>query len=186
MIERTYFVYRHRRPDTGAVFYIGKGCRTALKKYIRANTTSRRNIHWCRVVEKAGGFIAEVLIDFYAEADALAYEQALIAEYGRSNYGGALCNITAGGEGQCGLVMPPEWRAKIAAAHRGRPKPEHVKRAVSAAQRGVPNPPEQVRQHALRMTGAGNPNFGKKNSPETIAKRVATRLRNQALRRSTP
>lgn len=175
MIDRTYFVYQHRRPDTGAIFYIGKGCRTALKKYIRANTTSRRNIHWQRVVEKAGGFIVEVLIDFYDEADALSYEQALIAEYGRSNLGGILCNITAGGEGQCGVVMTPEWRAKIGAANRGRPKPEHVKAAVSAAQRGIPNPPEQVRAHALRMTGAGNPNFGIKNSAETIAKRVVTR-----------
>lgn len=175
MIERTYFVYQHRRPDTGAVFYIGKGCRTPLKKYIRAKTTSRRNIHWQRVVEKAGGFIVEVLIDFYDEADALAYEQNLIAEHGRANLGGILCNITAGGEGQSGVVMSPEWRAKIAAANKGRPKPDHVKRAVSAAQKGVPNPPEQIRAHAIRMTGAGNPNFGIKNSPETIAKRVATR-----------
>lgn len=175
MTDRTYFVYQHRRPDTGAVFYVGKGCRTALKKYIRANTTSRRNIHWWRIVEKAGGFIVEVLIDFYEEADALSYEQVLIAEYGRSNLGGILCNITAGGEGQCGVAQTPEWRAKIAAANRGKPKPEHVKRAVSDAQRGVPNPPEQVRLHALHMMGAGNPNFGKKNSAETIARRVATR-----------
>ena len=135
---------------------------------VRAKTTSRRNIHWRRVVEKAGGFIAEVLIDFYQEPDALAFEQELIAEYGRSNFGGVLCNITAGGEGQCGVVMTPEWRAKIGAANRGRPKPEHVKAAVSAAQRGVPNPPEQGAAHSLRMRGAEHPFFGKKRPQHVI------------------
>lgn len=175
MIDRTYFVYQHRRPDTGEIFYIGKGCRTPLKKYIRANTTSRRNIHWKRVVEKVGGFIVEVLVDFFEEGDALAFEQEMIAAYGRSNFGGILCNITAGGEGQSGVVMPTEVRAKIAAANRGRPKPVHVRAAVSAAQRGVPNPASQNAAHSIRMTGAGNPNFGAKNSAATIAKRVATR-----------
>lgn len=175
MTERTYFVYQHRRADTDEVFYIGKGSRTPLKKYVRAATTSKRNTHWRRIVAKAGGFVAEVLVDFFAEADALMFEQELIALHGRANLGGLLCNMTAGGEGQCGVVMTPEWRAKIAAAHRGRPKPEHVKRAVSAAQRGVPNPPEQGAAHSLRMRGAGHPQFGKKQSAETIAKRVATR-----------
>lgn len=182
MTDRTFFVYQHRRPDTGAVFYIGKGCRTPLKKYIRANTTSRRNIHWRRVVEKSGGFIAEVLIDFYDEADALAFEQVLIAEHGRSNCGGILCNITAGGEGASGRMATRETRLRMSLAAVGRPKPKSVRDAVSAAQRGVPNPPEQNRAHALRMAGAGNPNYGRKNSPETIAKRVATRLRNQTAR----
>lgn len=175
MIEARFFVYEHRRADTGEVFYVGKGKWTPLKRYIRASTTSKRNIHWKRIVAKAGGFTHHVIVEFLAEPDALADEVQRIASYGRRNIGGVLCNITAGGEGQSGIVMSEGTKQKIAAAHIGRPKPEHVKAAVSAAQRGVPNPPEQTRAHAVRMTGAGNPNFGKKNSAETIAKRVATR-----------
>lgn len=175
MTDVRFFVYEHRRGDTGEVFYVGKGKWTPLKRYIRASTTSRRNIHWRRIVVKAGGFTHHVVAEFAFECDALAEEVRRISEYGRSNLGGALSNITAGGEGQSGIVMSASTRQKIAAANRGRPKPASVRAAVSAAQRGVPNPPEQTKAHALRMTGPGNPNFGKKNSAETIAKRVATR-----------
>lgn len=175
MTEARFFVYEHRRLDTGEVFYVGKGKWTPLKRYIRAATTSKRNAHWKRIVAKADGFSHHVVSEHALESDALAEEVRRIASYGRSNIGGVLCNITAGGEGQSGTAMSESTKQKIAAAHRGRAKPAHVRAAVSAAQRGVPNPVEQVRAHAIRMTGAGNPNFGKKNSAETIAKRVATR-----------
>ena len=177
MTDRTFFVYIHRRPDTGEVFYVGKGTRTKLKQYIRANTTSRRNIYWRRVVAKAGGFSVEVLADFFDEVDAFAYECELISAHGRVGVGGALCNLTDGGEGHSGLSPSEETRRKMSNAHRGRPKPDHVKRAVSLAQRGVPNPPEQGRAHSERMSGKNHPKWGKKDSPETIAKRVATRGR---------
>lgn len=174
MIKK-HFVYLHRRADSGEVFYVGKGTWTPLKKYIRASTTSRRNIHWKRIVTKCGGFTHEVIAEFDIEAEAFAEEIRLIAEYGKCNYGGLLCNITDGGEGHSGFSPTEETRSKMSAAARGKPKPDHVKAAVSAAQRGVPNPPAQVAAHSIRMTGAGNPNFGTKNSAETIAKRVATR-----------
>jgi len=177
VIKRSYFVYVHRRADTGVVFYIGKGTRTPLKQYIRSTTTVRRNIYWRRIVAKTA-YVVEVLADFFSEADAFEFERAMIAQYRRSAEGGTLCNLTDGGEGHSGLSPSESTRAKVAARHRGKPKPEHVKRAVSLAQRGVPNPPEQRAAHSLRMSGARNPNFGKKNSAETIAKRVATRLRN--------
>lgn len=175
MTDVRFFVYEHRRADTGEIFYIGKGKWTPLKRYTRAATTSKRNIHWKRIVAKAGGFTHHVVMEFLSERDALAEEVRRIELHGRSNSGGTLSNITAGGEGQSGVVMADDTKKKIAAANRGRPKPLHVRLAVSAAQRGVPNPPEQVAAHAKRMSGSGNPNFGKKNSLETIARRVATR-----------
>lgn len=174
-MTKKFFVYIHRRADTGHIFYIGKGTWTPVKKYIRAATTSKRNVHWKRIVAKAGGFTHEVVAEFDDETMALAEEVRRIGELGRSNLGGLLCNITAGGEGQSGVVMSLDQRKKISIANRGRPKPDHVRRAVSAAQRGVPNPKWQNEAHAIRMSGEGNPNFGKKNSAETIAKRVASR-----------
>lgn len=175
MTDVRFFVYEHRRSDTGEIFYVGKGKWTPQKRYVRAATSSKRNIHWKRIVAKAGGFTHHVVAEFSSECDALSEEVRRIELYGRSNLGGILSNITAGGEGQSGVVMTEETKRKIAAANMGKPKPPHVRLAVSAAQRGVPNPPDQVAAHSRRMSGSGNPNFGKKNSPETIAKRVATR-----------
>ncbi|MEX2517534.1 MAG: NUMOD3 domain-containing DNA-binding protein [Gammaproteobacteria bacterium] len=175
MIERTFFVYTHSRPDTNEVFYVGKGTRTRLKQYIRATTTVRRNIYWRRIVKKAGWFNVKIFADFFDECDAFAYERELIALYGRRVDGGTLCNLTSGGEGHAGLSPSAETRLKMSKSNRGIPKSEYVKQAVSLAQRGVPNPPEQNLAHSIRMSGPSNPNFGKKNSPETIAKRVATR-----------
>lgn len=174
MTERSYFVYVHRRLDTGEVFYVGKGTRTNLKQYIRANTTVRRNIFWRRIVAKAGGFKSEVLADFFDERDAFSCECELIALYGKQANGGVLCNLTDGGEGHAGLSPSLETRRKMSDKARGIPKPEHVKRAVSLAQRGVPNPPEQSSAHSIRMRGENHPKWGKKDSPETCAKRAAS------------
>jgi hypothetical protein len=174
-VTKRFFVYVHRRADTTEIFYIGKGTWTPLKRYIRASTTSHRNVHWQRIVAKACGFTHEIVGEFDDEALALAEEVRRIAEHGRANLGGMLCNITAGGEGQSGASHSVETRSKIAAALRGKPKSAHVKAAVSLAQRGVPSSPEQGRAHSLYMSGVGNPNWGKKNSPETIAKRISTR-----------
>lgn len=175
MIDNRFFIYVHRRSDTGEVFYVGKGTWTPLKKYVRSNATSKRNFHWKRVVAKSGGFTSEVVAEFSMEADAFNEEVRLIALYGKSNSGGILCNMTDGGEGHSGLSPSQETRTKVASALSGKPKTQHVKDSVSRAQRGVPNPEWQNKEHSIRMTGAGNPNFGTKNSKETIAKRVATR-----------
>lgn len=173
MIKK-YFVYIHRRADCGDVFYVGKGTWTPLKKYIRASTTSRRNIHWKRIVAKCGGFTHEVVADFDVEADAFAEEIRLIAVHGKCNDGGLLCNITDGGEGHSGLSPTIETRAKMSAAHSGKLKSESVKQAVSKAQRGIPNPSWQNEEHSRKMTGSGHPKFGKKDSAETCAKRSAS------------
>lgn len=173
MTDRSFFVYQHRRNDTGQVFYVGKGTRTRLKKYIRATTTSRRSLVWKRIVAKAGHTV-EVLADFFNEQDAFDMEKLLIAQYGRLP-AGQLCNLTDGGEGHSGLVASAETRRKMSESAKGTVRTEAQRQAVSRAQRGVPNPVEQCLAHSIRMTGKGNPNFGTKNSPETIAKRVASR-----------
>lgn len=169
MIERTYFVYLHRRQDTGEVFYVGKGTRTPLKQYIRANTTNRRNIFWKRIVAKAG-YDVEVVADFFREADAFTLEQQLIAQYKRSVDGGTLCNLTSGGEGHSGLSPSQETRRKMSEKAKGKAKPDHVRIAVSAAQRGIPNSPEQNAEHSRRMSGAGNPWYGKNRTDSFVEK----------------
>jgi hypothetical protein len=165
-----FFVYLHRRFDNGEVFYIGKGTWTEKKKYIRAATTSKRNIHWERVVAKAGGFTHEVIAEFDDEYLAFEKEISLINDFGRNNDGGCLCNMTLGGEGHYGLKQSPESVAKRAEKIKGTVRTQAEKDAVSRAQRGVPNSVEQSLQHSKRMRGEGNPWYGTKHSPERLAK----------------
>lgn len=171
MVNRSYFVYVHRRNDTGEIFYVGKGTRTVLKKYIRAYTAVRRNIVWKRIVAKHGHSV-ELLADFFNEEDAFAFECELIKLNGRLQDGGTLCNLTNGGDGHCGLSPSSETRKKMSERAKGKQRTIEQKMAVSLAQRGVPNPPEQNAAHSRRMSGTGNPWYGKKR-PDTFVEKIS-------------
>lgn len=189
MIDQTYFVYLHRRPDTGAVFYIGKGTRTHAKQYGRASVARRRSSFWHAVVEKAGGFTVEVIADFWTEDDAFDMERALIAQYGRRSDGGSLCNLTLGGEGHAGLPISASARAKLSAAFSGerhfnwgkrlseetcRRKSESMKTSPHNL-KGKTLPPEWRAALAAGKVGAKNPRFGKTGAEATRSKRVRDR-----------
>lgn len=118
MTEATYFIYLHTRNDTGAVFYVGKGTKTAKKQYERAYITKKRSRYWQAIAHKAG-YEVTLYAEFYAEQDAFDMERALIAEFRRACDGGTLCNLTLGGEGHVGLSASPETRAKLSASVSG-------------------------------------------------------------------
>lgn len=89
-----YYVYAHIRPDTGNIFYLGKG------KNKRAYSKYRKNKQWHNIVNKnAGKFEVRILNWFSDEDTAYASEEWLINCYRAS---GHLINITDGGEGQRG------------------------------------------------------------------------------------
>lgn len=181
MIEPTYFIYQHRRLDTGEVFYIGKGTRTHQKQYQRAYVTEKRSAFWTAISSKAGHSV-ELVADFYTESDAFEMERELIALHGRRVDGGSLCNLTLGGDGPSGFSPTQETRAKLRAAvagerHanwgkklsdetcrkkseslknsplnlRGKKLPDWWKQRIAAAKVGVLNP-----MHG--KTGAAHPN----------------------------
>lgn len=108
----SYYVYEHRRKDTGDVFYIGKGTRSKKKAYGRSISIENRNIIWRRIVKKANGFDAIVLAEFILEDYAFEYEKELIKHYGKLVDGGTLCNLTDGGEGCTGRIISEETRKK--------------------------------------------------------------------------
>lgn len=118
LIEKEYFVYAHIRPDTGDVFYIGRG-----KKYsrcsptYRAYDTRRRNVVWERVVAKNGGkFTVKILEWFSSKSGVLDGERKYILKYGRRTDGdrvGTLINLTDGGDGSLGLKHSRETRRKL-------------------------------------------------------------------------
>lgn len=69
------FVYIHRRKDNNQIFYIGKGSNS------RHKSSNGRSAEWNKVVNNAGGFIAEVVLDFMTESQALDLEIELISYY---------------------------------------------------------------------------------------------------------
>lgn len=107
-----YYVYQHRRADTGEVFYVGKGSHRKTGKiatYSRAYVSAKRNPKWLRVVSKHG-IVVEIVASFQDDHDSQEFEKFLIAQYGRK----ALVNMTDGGDGGAGREITPEVRARLA------------------------------------------------------------------------
>lgn len=90
-----FYVYAHFRPDTNAMFYIGKG------KNKRAHSTANRNKHWKNIVAKVGGFYAKILLTDNDEEFAYFAEEEAINVYLKR--GKNLVNMTDGGDGMYGV-----------------------------------------------------------------------------------
>jgi hypothetical protein len=140
-----FVVYEHLRPDTGEVFYVGKGTLS------RSTKKSSRNIWWRRIVAKAGGFLPKIAACGLDEKQALDLEVSMIAAHKRC--GTALCNLTDGGDGVSGYKFSQEMIERIAAQKRGRPAHNRGSKASLEAR-------EKMRRAKL----------GKKQSQEHIEK----------------
>ena len=112
-------MYEHRRNDTGAVFYVGKGAhrKRGGRIFERAHcTTSGRSNWWRRVVAKAGGFTVDIIAECPTDGDACAVESVVIARHNRAS----LVNLTDGGDGRRnGVFSEAERRKRSLAARRG-------------------------------------------------------------------
>lgn len=182
----SYYIYRHIRPDTNQVFYVGKGKNTARKRHFeRAHIDQRRNRFWHNVVKKnQGKYAVEILLEFDNEPECDAKEIELIALYGRADLGkGTLTNLTDGGDGSTNIIHSEETRAKLRAAVADGKHPNFGKKLSAETCRrksealmgekhhlyGKKLPPEWVENLAKSKLGAKNPYFGK---PTAVSKRV--------------
>ena len=104
-----FYIYEHIRPDTNAVFYVGKG------SGYRATTTQHRNPYWKNVVAKAGNFIIRKIAENIDEELAFLAEQERIDQLKR--IGIKLTNLTGGGEGSSN--PSEETRKKMSESHKG-------------------------------------------------------------------
>jgi hypothetical protein len=99
-----YYIYLHKRKDTGEVFYVGKG------KGNRYKSKVGRTAYWLNIVNKYG-YTAEIIEYFDTEELAFRAEESLIAKIGRKDLGmGALVNLSDGGEGASGAIRTPEQK----------------------------------------------------------------------------
>jgi hypothetical protein len=158
---RKYYVYLHRRKDTGEIFYIGMGS----AENERCLDTRKRNYWWTNIVNKHG-FYAEIIYDNLTFEAAEIIEIMLISKYGRMDMGtGILVNMTDGGGGSRNKVVSEhtkkllkdinigkkatkETRRKISKALKGKKKPN-----LSKYMTGLKNP-----EHSERMKGHKHPN----------------------------
>lgn len=99
-----FYVYVHRRLDTGEVFYVGKGTGR------RINCSTGRNPLWTRVSKKHG-LIAEKIAEHLTEKEAFRIEMETISLLSPP------CNFTAGGEGISGYRHTPETKERLHNAH---------------------------------------------------------------------
>lgn len=126
-----FYVYEHIRPDTGMVFYVGKGSGK------RFNTKRGRNVYWHRIVNKANGFIVKKIVENVDEELAFLAEQERINQLKKLNI--KLCNLSNGGEGPTGYKFSAEQKAKISAKRKGvalGPMKEETKKKLSEVKKG--------------------------------------------------
>lgn len=118
-----FYVYVHRRKDTNAVFYVGKGCgKRAWKKTTRSD--------WWKRIEAKYGRTVEIVLTDMSEDDAFKLENELIDFYGREN----LCNLTDGGMG--GVSPNAETREKMSIAGKGRKRSKETREKMRLASTG--------------------------------------------------
>jgi hypothetical protein len=157
-VIKTFYIYRHYHADSGLPFYVGKGTRLSKSDgYRRAFDVHRRKASWKSAFAKHG-LVVEVVAEFFAEGDALAFEADLIAMHGRRDLcAGTLINHTDGGEGCSGFKHKPESIERIRMANQGRRLSDASRRRISDA-----------------LTGSRHPGYGRRQSAETSErKRVA-------------
>lgn len=115
-----FYVYEHLKPNTGEVFYIGKGCEK------RAYQKRSRNSHWLNIVNKYG-LEVNIVYNNLTNSEASKKEKDLIDFYGLNN----LCNMTSGGDG-C-ISLKQESRNKISNSLKGKVQSQETKDKRSAS-----------------------------------------------------
>ncbi len=117
-----YYVYQHRRNDTGKVFYVGKG------KSKRCLQKTNRNKHWNNITNLTD-YTIEILHENLSEEVACLIEIGLITKY--KNEGLILCNYTIGGDGLSGYVHTDEAKIVMSRKKKGFKLSEDHKRKIS-------------------------------------------------------
>lgn len=165
MIDRTFYIYQHKKADTGEIFYVGKGTKTPKKSYGRAYSFENRNRIWSNTVKKHG-LIVEIIKEFEVEEDAFVLECELISLYGRRDSGGVLCNLTDGGEGACGRPMSEAAKEKRRQHFKINGHPMTGRKGELHHRFGYRQTDEMKAYISSKLSGENHPLYGKHHSVE--------------------
>lgn len=165
------YVYRHIRLDKNVPFYIGIG---SDERYYRANSTKGRSDFWHKMANSFE-YKVEIMLDDITYEEAKEKEKEFISLYGRKNLNkGSLCNLTDGGDGVLGYVVPKEKSEKLRLRNIGRKHTDEWKLKMSLRVRGENHPlwgkkfsKESRLKMSISRSGEKHFRFGKKLDKET-------------------
>jgi group I intron endonuclease len=157
-----FYVYEHRRKDSGMVFYVGKG------KGSRATNLNNRNDYWNKVYNKAGGLAITYPVKNVDEELALLAEVELIDAYRRR--GIRMVNVTDGGEGAPGWIPTEETKRRIGEANRHTPKARGERHGMYGKKHSEESLAKMREAQATREWGERHPFYGKHHTEETRKK----------------
>lgn len=150
------YVYRHIRLDKNEPFYIGIG---SDDKYSRAKSLRSRSDFWHKIA-KLHQYRVEIMIDDITFDEAKIKEKEFISLYGRKDLNtGTLCNMTDGGDGTPGYIVPREKIEMLRVLNTGKKHSEESKLKMS-----------------VKLKGENHPRWGKKISEETRLKMSLSRV----------
>lgn len=148
------YVYLHKNPKTGEIFYVGIGNRA------RAYHTKNRNRIWNSYTKKHGKPVVEIIFTGLSAEEAKQIEKELIFKYGRKCHeGGTLVNISYGGESSAGIEA---W-------NKGKKLSKETCERMSMSKKGIKLSPSVIECIRKRMLGDNNPQrkkFGPKKPPK--------------------
>lgn len=126
-MNKNNYIYFHRKPISGDIFYVGVGTKQ------RAWSRHNRNNQWHNVVNKYGGFTVEIRQKNITRDMAFRFEVRYIKFFGRRGYdkGGILVNSGIGGEGTSGFKFSKESSLKLSVAMKNR-SPEVIAKIAKA------------------------------------------------------
>lgn len=201
----SHYVYSHIRPDTGEVFYVGKGTGN------RMHHNYDRNQHWKNVVLKCGGeekIKVCLLASGLSEDEAYNFERVMICAI-KSQTVHRLVNMHCGGKGgsfnpsdevrekqrnaKLGRKLSEEHKKKIGDAHRGMKRSLETRQKMSSALKGKTHTKETIEKirnirlgskasdetklkMSLSRQGENHPMFGRKHTKESIEKTRLAKL----------
>ena len=187
-----HFVYIHKNPCNGEVFYVGQGSKHGGKME-RAYSKRSRSRWWNNYVNKHGLPIVEIVSIDITKEEADKLEMNLIKFYGRKDLNeGNLVNLTDGGDGNgkrsveyskehslrmsgenhpmWGRKHTPEWIENNSKSHMGKKLSEETKKKMSESRKGKKRSEETKKKISDSLSGDKNPMFGKTGDKNPSAK----------------
>jgi hypothetical protein len=181
-MNQNFYVYAHRRNDTGERFYIGKGHSN------RAWVKDKRTKQWNDIVSKHG-YTIEILATGLNEDQAFQKESEIVVFHGRLDNGtGILTNVTDGGRGISGYNHKEEAKEKIAVNSFN--KTDQGKSLIKSrwTNEARANHAEITRQHFLseerkkKQSDALKKYFSNDEAKEKLSQRQKVKMQDQSLR----
>jgi len=172
---KEYYTYAYLRED-GTPYYVGKGKKRKIGNVYSRTLAKHNNIS----IPPQDRIL--ILKHFEIEFDAYKHEIYMISVFGRKDKGtGILHNRTSGGEG-VGEVSQ-EQRERSSRLHKGKVLSPETRKKIrdTRLKRGYKISEELKQHYSLIFTGSGNPNYGKKHSPETL-KKISNGTKNKNLK----